>query len=77
MATFQVQLEVQFLSTKLQHQDLLYYQNMHSKRQNHGKETEELDYSYYMQMSSDFDRCFTEFASAETVAMRFLFAPDI
>ena len=69
MVTVQEQLEVQLLSTKLQHQDLLYYQDMRSKRQNHDKETEELDNSHYIQMSSDFWQTF--YASAETVGAHF------
>ncbi|KAJ8366750.1 hypothetical protein AAFF_G00342640 [Aldrovandia affinis] len=71
------------LSTKLQCQDLRYFQNMHSELERQGKDTVKLDSARHIEqvqsISSEFDRCYIDFASLEPVAtyMRFPFGTDI
>ncbi|KAJ8361898.1 hypothetical protein AAFF_G00414080 [Aldrovandia affinis] len=75
--------KLQLLSTKLQRQDLRYFQNMHSELERQGKDTVKLDSARHIEqvqsISSEFDRRYIDFASLEPVAtyMRFPFGTDI
>ncbi|KAJ8362371.1 hypothetical protein AAFF_G00378160 [Aldrovandia affinis] len=75
--------KLQVLSTKLQRQDLRYFQNMHSELERQGKDTVKLDSARYIEqvqsISSEFDRRYIDFSSLEPVATytRFPFGTDI
>lgn len=75
--------KLQLLSTKLQRQDLRYFQHMNSELDRQGKTTGQLNSARYIEqvqsMSSEFDKRFTDFALVEPVAtyLCFPFATNI
>ncbi|XP_067937246.1 general transcription factor II-I repeat domain-containing protein 2A-like [Watersipora subatra] len=75
--------KLQLISTKLERQDLRYFQHMNSELARQGKTSAELNSAHYIQqvqsISSEFDKRFNDFASVEPVAtyMCFPFATDI
>ncbi len=74
--------KLQLLSTRLQCQDLRYFESMHAELQRQGKSAAQLNSIHYTErvrsVASESEKCFTDFASVEPVTsyMCFPFGTD-